>query len=62
MHKSLTRFEVKDAEEGVVEAVFSTFDVVDSDGDITRKGAFDDGASVLISAYGLAMRRGRTRR
>lgn len=52
MRKALSGFEVKDADEGVVEAVFSTFDVVDSDGDITRKGAFDDGAPVLISAYG----------
>lgn len=44
--------EVKDAEEGVVEAVFSTFDVVDSDGDIVRPGAVKDGQEILVSAYG----------
>ena len=51
-HKSLTGVSVKDADEGVVEAVFSTFGVVDKDGDITDPGAFEDGASVRISAYG----------
>lgn len=49
--KSL-RVEVKDADRGEVTAVFSTFDVVDSDGDITLPGAFTDGAKALISAYG----------
>jgi HK97 family phage prohead protease len=48
--KSL-RVEVKDADKGLVAAVFSTFDVVDKDGDITVKGAFTDGAPVRISAY-----------
>lgn len=42
---------VKDADSGLVEAVFSTYDVVDSDGDVTRPGAFDTGAPVLISAW-----------
>lgn len=37
---------------GEVEAVFSTFDVVDSDGDVTLPSAFTDGAPVRISAYG----------
>lgn len=49
--KSL-RVEVKDADLGEVEAVFSTFDVVDSDGDVTLAEAFTDGAPVRISAYG----------
>lgn len=49
--KSL-RVEVKDATKGEVTAVFSTFDVADSDDDVTRPGAFDDGAEVVISAYG----------
>lgn len=50
--KNFTRVAIKDAEQGLVEAVFSTFDVVDKDGDVTRKGAFTDGASVVMSAYG----------
>lgn len=50
--KSITGITVKDAELGLVEAVFSTFDVVDKDGDVTRKGAFTNGASVVMSAYG----------
>jgi HK97 family phage prohead protease len=49
--KSL-RVEVKDETKGEVEAVFSTYDVVDSDRDVTKAGAFEDGAEVLISAYG----------
>lgn len=48
------RVEIKDAEQGTVEAVFSTLDVVDSDGDVTKAGAFEDGAAVRISAYGHA--------
>lgn len=50
--KRLHRVEVKDADQGIVEAVFSTFGVVDADGDVTLAGAFDDGAEVPISAYG----------
>jgi hypothetical protein len=50
--KSFTNVRIKDADQGLVEAVFSTFDVVDKDGDVTRKGAFTDGADVVISAYG----------
>jgi hypothetical protein len=44
--------EIKDAEKGEVEAVFATFGVKDKDGDVTLPGAFEDGAEVLISAYG----------
>jgi hypothetical protein len=44
--------EVKDAAKGLVKAVFSTFNVIDSDKDVTRPGAFDDGAEVPISSYG----------
>lgn len=50
--KGLTGFEIKDADQGSVQAVFSTFDVIDSDGDVTRAGAFEEGAPVRISAYG----------
>lgn len=52
MHKHLSRVEVKDAARGEVTAIFSTFDVVDSDGDVTLAGAFDEGTVVPISAYG----------
>lgn len=51
-HKAFARVEVKDDARGLVEAVFSTFNVVDSDGDVTLPGAFTDGATVPISAYG----------
>jgi HK97 family phage prohead protease len=49
--KSL-HFKVKDEEKGIVTAVFSTFGVKDHDWDLTLPGAFEDGAEVLISAYG----------
>jgi hypothetical protein len=52
MKKRLAGVQIKNADLGLVEAVFSTFDVVDLDGDVTRKGAFDEGAAVVISAYG----------
>lgn len=50
--KSLSRVEVKDAEKGEITAVFATLGVVDSDGDVTVKGAFPKDAPVVISAYG----------
>jgi len=50
--KTLTRVEIKDADKGEIAAVFSTFDSVDHDGDVTVKGAFTDGQPVAISAYG----------
>ncbi len=50
--KSLGSVEVKDADKGLVTAVFATFNVKDSDGDVTVPGAFEDGADVVISAYG----------
>jgi hypothetical protein len=43
---------VKDAAQGLVEAVFSTFNVIDSDGDVTLPGAFEEGAPARVSAYG----------
>lgn len=49
--KALRAVEIKDASQGLVQAVFSTFDVIDRDGDITRKTAFRNGAPVRISAY-----------
>ena len=50
--KSAVRVEIKDADKGQVDLVFSTFDVVDSDGDVTLAGAFEDGRKVPVSAYG----------
>lgn len=50
--KALRGVEIKDVDKGTVSAVFSTFDVIDSDRDVTRPGAFEDGAKWKISAYG----------
>lgn len=50
--KALSRVEVKDAAKGIVTAAFSTFGVIDSDGDVTSKSSFRDGAPVVVSAYG----------
>jgi len=44
--------EVKDAEKGQVEAIVSTFGVVDRDGDIILDGAIVDGTKVTISDFG----------
>jgi hypothetical protein len=52
MRKSMSGVVVKDAATGEVEAIFSRYDVIDKDGDVTLKGAFVDGAPVVISAYG----------
>lgn len=49
--KSLGRVTVKDETAGTVTALFATYDAVDKDGDVTLKGAFTDGAPVIISAY-----------
>jgi HK97 family phage prohead protease len=48
-HKTLR--DVKVADEGLVEAVFATLDVVDKDGDVIVPGAIEDGDAVRISAY-----------
>lgn len=53
MKKSFTGgVTIKDADKGELEAVFSKFNVIDLDGDVTLPGAFTEGASVVISAYG----------
>ncbi|NJP24448.1 hypothetical protein FLW53_09550 [Microbispora sp. SCL1-1] len=46
------RVEIKDEDKGLVTAVFSTFNKRDSDRDVTRPGAFEDGAEMPISSYG----------
>lgn len=50
--KTLRQVQVKSADRGEVSAVFSTYNVKDSDGDVTLPGAFTDGEEVVISAYG----------
>lgn len=50
--KSGVRFELKDADKGTVQAIFCRFNVKDYDGDLILPEAFEDGAEVLISAYG----------
>lgn len=52
MRKSFSGIQVKDSDKGTIQAVFSTFNVVDSDGDLTLPGAIKDGTEVVISAYG----------
>lgn len=42
---------LKVSDEGEVEAVFATLNVVDLDGDVTKPGAFEKGAAVKISAW-----------
>jgi hypothetical protein len=55
------RVEVKDTDRGEVAAVFSTLaPAIDSDGDVTVREAFDDGADVIVSAYGHASWQGGT--
>lgn len=51
-HKALSRVEIKSEDRGEFSAVFSTFNVVDSDGDVTLPGAFTEGEEVLVSSYG----------
>jgi hypothetical protein len=50
--KTLGQVEIKDETKGEVEAVFATLNVKDKDDDVTVKGAFTEGAEVVISAYG----------
>ena len=50
-HKQLSHVEIKSPNEGQVSAVFSTFNVLDWDNDVTLPGAFEDGAEVVISGY-----------
>jgi hypothetical protein len=49
--KSLSGLKIVDEAEGTVKAVFSTFNVIDHDNDVTLPGAFEEGAKVRISAY-----------
>lgn len=49
--KSVT-VELKVDDEGQFEAIFSTFNVIDHDGDVTLPGAFEEGAEVIVGSYG----------
>ena len=42
---------LKVSDKGEVEAVFATLGVIDLDGDVTKPGAFEEGAAVKISAW-----------
>ena len=44
-------FEIKDESKGLVQAIVSTMNVVDRDGDVMMPGAITDGAVVKLSAY-----------
>lgn len=52
--KSLGRVEIKeaDAEKGTFTALIATFNVKDSDGDVTLPGAFPEGKQIPVSSYG----------
>lgn len=52
MNTKSLHVEVKDADKGLVTAVFCTFDVIDHDGDVIAPDAIADGTAVRISAYG----------
>lgn len=52
MQKTLSDVVIKSADQGLVEAIFSTFNVKDKDGEVTLPGAIADGTPVVISAYG----------
>ena len=45
------QFEIKDAEKGVIMAVFATLNVIDKDGDITLPGFFGEQEVVMLPAH-----------
>lgn len=55
---ALSGVEIKSETRGEVEAVFSTFNVIDKDGDVTFPGAFTDGEEIAISGYGHSIWKG----
>ncbi len=52
MERKTVSLELKADDEGSFRAVFSSFDVIDKDGDVTRKGAFTSGQAVRIAQWG----------
>jgi hypothetical protein len=55
--KTLTEIKAE-GDAGHVKAVFSTFNVIDHDNDVTLPGAFEEGAPVRISAFNHSSNRG----
>lgn len=51
MERKSLAVEIKAADKGEVEAVFSKMGEVDHEGDLTLEGAFNDGAEVALGAY-----------
>lgn len=51
MKHKIIQAKVDDGDEGTITAVFSTLNVIDSDGDVTLPGAFQDGQKVRLSAW-----------
>lgn len=49
--KAFSGVEIKSVDEGRVLAHFATYNEIDHHDDLTRKGAFEDGAEVVVSAY-----------
>lgn len=49
--KTLLGVEVKNVDQGIALVRFADYDDMDKHGDVTRKGAFEDGAVVAVSAY-----------
>lgn len=49
--KALVDVRVKSEDQGIVELVFSTFNKIDKDGDVTLKGAFAGNPPIAISAW-----------
>lgn len=57
MHeRKACKVQLKQGDEGAVVALFSTYDVIDHDGDIVLPGAFEAGKEVPIGAWGHDMR------
>lgn len=52
METKSARVRIKDETKGTAELVFAEFGTIDKDDDVTIKGAFDDGAAIVLSAYG----------
>lgn len=49
--KTLSGVEIKSESEGRVLARFATYDEIDHHNDVTYKGAFEDGAPIVVSSY-----------
>jgi len=51
IERKAIRLELKEGDEGTFTARIATLMVVDSDGDLTKPGAFPEGKELLVSAY-----------